>query len=51
MKYIVTGIFNDDSMFHNETVDFSRKADVIECIRGNLSRENFDTIVIRRIEE
>lgn len=52
MRYTITGIFtNEGKSDKSYTLDYRKKSDVLEVIRENMSRDEFDTLIIRKHED
>jgi 6-phosphofructokinase len=52
IRYQITGLYlKKGTNLINSTLDFNRKQDVKDVITNNLKRDDFDTIIIRRIED
>ncbi len=52
IRYTITGLFvKDGSNVINSTLDFHRKKDAMDCIKSNFTRDEFDTIIIRRFQD
>ena len=52
IRYTVTGLYKKDgSNIINSTLDYHRKKDVLDCIKENLTRDEFDTILIRKYDD